>query len=559
MLTELRIRNFGVIVASELTFDPGLTVLTGETGAGKTMVVAGLGQLLGARGEAGIVRHGTDRALVEGRWIVGEQTAEAAVDLGAEMDGDELLTSRHITAAGRSRALVGGAQTTVGSMADLLGELATIHGQSDQLRLGSLDRQRDMLDAFADHAHLDRYRDRFAARRAAASELGELTSAALERAREIDVLAFGLDEIAAVNPQPGEDAALTAEFARLQAADDLRLLAEASQAALSGGDDPYEAPGVLGLFAQARKAIEQAAATDPQASGLAERLAEANFVLNDLSADVSSYLADLVADPVRLEVVTGRRAELASLTRKYGHTVDEVLEWSRSASERLTGLQGSDERIAELTERVDALTADLTADAQAITAARTDAAERLAAACEAELAALAMPRARLRFAVSPLADLGPHGADRVELMFAANPGSPLAPLAKVASGGELSRVRLALEVVLASGSSGHTFVFDEVDAGVGGAVGLEIGRRLKRLAGTAQVIVVTHLAQVAAFADRHHVVSKSSDADVTVSDVRQLANDERVGELARMMGGIADSDAALAHARDLLAEASRQG
>lgn len=559
MLTELRIRNFGVIVASELTFDPGLTVLTGETGAGKTMVVAGLGQLLGARGEAGIVRHGTDRALVEGRWIVGEQTAEAAVDLGAEMDGDELLTSRHITAAGRSRALVGGAQTTVGSMADLLGELATIHGQSDQLRLGSLDRQRDMLDAFADHAHLDRYRDRFAARRAAASELGELTSAALERAREIDVLAFGLDEIAAVNPQPGEDAALTAEFARLQAADDLRLLAEASQAALSGGDDPYEAPGVLGLFAQARKAIEQAAATDPQASGLAERLAEANFVLNDLSADVSSYLADLVADPVRLEVVTGRRAELASLTRKYGHTVDEVLEWSRSASERLTGLQGSDERIAELTERVDALTADLTADAQAITAARTDAAERLAAACEAELAALAMPRAMLRFAVSPLADLGPHGADRVELMFAANPGSPLAPLAKVASGGELSRVRLALEVVLASGSSGHTFVFDEVDAGVGGAVGLEIGRRLKRLAGTAQVIVVTHLAQVAAFADRHHVVSKSSDADVTVSDVRQLANDERVGELARMMGGIADSDAALAHARDLLAEASRQG
>lgn len=559
MLTELRIRNFGVIVASELTFDPGLTVLTGETGAGKTMVVAGLGQLLGARGEAGIVRHGTDRALVEGRWIVGEQTAEAAVDLGAEMDGDELLTSRHITAAGRSRALVGGAQTTVGSMADLLGELATIHGQSDQLRLGSLDRQRDMLDAFADHAHLDRYRDRFAARRAAASELGELTSAALERAREIDVLAFGLDEIAAVNPQPGEDAALTAEFARLQAADDLRLLAEASQAALSGGDDPYEAPGVLGLFAQARKAIEQAAATDPQASGLAERLAEANFVLNDLSADVSSYLADLVADPVRLEVVTGRRAELASLTRKYGHTVDEVLEWSRSASERLTGLQGSDERIAELTERVDALTADLTADAQAITAARTDAAERLAAACEAELAALAMPRARLRFAVSPLADLGPHGADRVELMFAANPGSPLAPLAKVASGGELSRVRLALEVVLASGSSGHTFVFDEVDAGVGGAVGLEIGRRLKRLAGTAQVIVVTHLAQVAAFADRHHVVTKSSDSDVTIADIRALADEERIGELARMMGGIADSDAALAHARDLLAEASRQG
>lgn len=559
MLTELRIRNFGVIVASELTFDPGLTVLTGETGAGKTMVVAGLGQLLGARGEAGIVRHGTDRALVEGRWIVGEQTAEAAVDLGAEMDGDELLTSRHITAAGRSRALVGGAQTTVGSMADLLGELATIHGQSEQLRLGSLDRQRDMLDAFADHAHLATYRDRFAARRAAASELGELTSAALERAREIDVLAFGLDEIAAVNPQPGEDAALTAEFARLQAADDLRLLAEAAQVALSGGDDPYEAPGVLGLFAQARKAIEQAAATDPQASGLAERLAEANFALNDLSADVSSYLADLVADPVRLEVVTGRRAELASLTRKYGHTVDEVLEWSRSASERLTGLQGSDERIAELTERVDALTAELTADAQAITAARTDAAERLAAACEAELAALAMPRARLRFAVSPLADLGPHGADRVELMFAANPGSPLAPLAKVASGGELSRVRLALEVVLASGSRGHTFVFDEVDAGVGGAVGLEIGRRLKRLAGTAQVIVVTHLAQVAAFADAHHVVTKSSDSDVTIADIRALADEERIGELARMMGGIADSDAALAHARDLLAEASRQG
>jgi DNA repair protein RecN (Recombination protein N) len=276
----------------------------------------------------------------------------------------------------------------------------------------------------------------------------------------------------------------------------------------------------------------------------------------DLAADVAGYLADLVADPLRLQAIGERRAELAGLTRKYGATVDEVLAWAERSAARLGELVGTDERIVELRSRIAELDARLAADAAAITAARRQAATELEVAVKDELAALAMPHAELRFEVTDAA-LGPHGADRIELLFSANPGSEPAPLGKVASGGELSRVRLALEVVLAEGERGHTFVFDEVDAGVGGAVGLEIGRRLQRLAATSQVIVVTHLAQVAAFADHHFVIAKSSDGHLTTSGVRRLSDDERAAELARMMGGEARSEKGVQHAVELLDRARR--
>ena len=552
MLTELRLNSLGVVAEAVLPLGPGLTALTGETGAGKTMIVAGLGLLLGARADASLVRNGQDRALVQGRWEVGEIMAEAVGALGGDLDdGVELATLRQVSSQGRSRATVGGAQVPVSTLAGLLAELATIHGQSEQVRLSSPERQRELLDAFAAPAALEDYRRDFAEHRRITEELARLEAEAMNRAREIDVLRFGLEEIAAVNPQEGEDEALAAEAVRLADADDLKALAMTARGALSGSEEDLDAPSVLGLVGVARKALETLSERDPGATELARRITETNYLLTDLAQDVAGYAADLVADPLRQEAVADRRGQLATLTRKYGNDVAEVLEWAERATGRLAELDGADDRIEELRKRSAVLDEALDSAAARISRARKEAAGRLAKLASAELTALAMPHARLEFAVTK-APRGPHGADRIELVFTANPGSVPGPLGKIASGGELSRVRLALEVVLAGQSPGHTFVFDEVDAGVGGAVGLEIGRRLKRLAADGQVIVVTHLAQVAAFADQHFVIAKSSDGQVTTSDVTPLGEEERAAELARMMSGSGESDAGLRHAKELL-------
>ena len=552
MLTELRLNSLGVVAEAVLPLGPGLTALTGETGAGKTMIVAGLGLLLGARADASLVRNGQDRALVQGRWEVGEIMAEAVEALGGDLDdGVELATLRQVSSQGRSRATVGGAQVPVSTLAGLLAEVATIHGQSEQVRLSSPERQRELLDAFAAPAALEDYRRDFAEHRRITEELTRLEAEAMNRAREIDVLRFGLEEIATVNPQEGEDEALAAEAVRLADADDLKALAMTARGALSGSEEDLDAPSVLGLVGVARKALETLSERDPGATELARRITETNYLLTDLAQDVAGYAADLVADPLRQEAVADRRGQLATLTRKYGNDVAEVLEWAERATGRLAELDGADDRIEELRKRAAVLDEALDSAAARISRARKEAAGRLAKLASAELTALAMPHARLEFAVTK-APRGPHGADRIELVFTANPGSVPGPLGKIASGGELSRVRLALEVVLAGQSPGHTFVFDEVDAGVGGAVGLEIGRRLKRLAADGQVIVVTHLAQVAAFADQHFVIAKSSDGQVTTSDVTPLGEEERAAELARMMSGSGESDAGLRHAKELL-------
>ena len=556
MLTGLRLTAFGVVDEAELELGPGLTALTGETGAGKTMIVSGLGHLLGSRGDAGIVRRGADKALVEGRWEVPDDVAGRVRDLGGVVEDGELITLRQVSAQGRSRAVVGGAGVPISALAEVIGEVATIHGQSGQIRLASPDRQRELLDAHAKPAELERYRANFVARRAAATELATLEQESMARAREADMLRFGLDEIAAVEPHPGEDDALAAEQSKLMDLDELRSLAASAHEALSGSETDFAAPSAVGLSGEARKALASLAERDADAGVLANRAVELTMLAGDLAADVAGYVADLVADPLRLEAVGQRRAALAGLTRKYGATVDEVLQWAEASAARLGELVGSDERIDELRAQLGALDAQLAADAAAISQARHTAADDLAAQVKGELAALAMPHAELRFDVTDAA-LGPHGADRIELLFTANPGSEPAPLAKVASGGELSRVRLALEVVLADAGAHHTYVFDEVDAGVGGAVGLEIGRRLQRLATHSQVIVVTHLAQVAAFADAHFVVAKESDGQVTTSGVRLLADDQRAAELARMMGGASSSAKGIEHAEELLGKAAR--
>jgi len=553
MITELRIADLGVINDATLNLHQGLTVVTGETGAGKTMIVTGLGLLLGSRADPRAVRRDSERARVEGRFkIENTELLQQVSQAGGELDDEELIVARHVTAAGRSRAYLGGAQVPVGVCADLTARLVTIHGQSEQERLTEADHQRQLLDRFAGAAVLGpraRYSALWDEERAARAELARLRAEAQSRAREIDLLSFGLEEIERVAPGSGEDVALAAEAVRLQSADDLRDSAQSAVQALAGADD--EAGGALAMLYAARKTFESAVSRDPAAAQLGERLAEASYQLTDVTADLARYLDGLESQPGRLEQIAERRAQLSTLTRKYGTTCDEVLQWAAESAIRLTQLEQSDERITSLDVRVAELKAELTSLAARISAARREAAARFSQLVGVELAALAMPHARLSFEVSS-ANLGPWGADRVDLVFAANPGSEPRSLGRVASGGELSRVRLALEVVLAADQEPVTMVFDEVDAGVGGKVAVEVGRRLAQLSRHTQVVVVTHLAQVAAFADRHYVVVKADDGQVTTSGVVRVADEDRAVELARMMAGLETTQSALAHAGELV-------
>lgn len=556
MLTELRIADLGVIGDATIEPGPGFTAVTGETGAGKTLIVTGLALLAGAKADPKLIRTGASRALMEARWRAADGDADALAELGAELEDGEVLLARQL-APSRSRLSIGGVQVPLGQASALVGEWVTIHGQSEQLRLGTPERQLEVLDRYAGAELaevLAGYRTDYASRQRAAAELHELVTQAQARARELDLLRFGLDEIEKTAPQPGEDAALAAETLRLQAVDDLRQAAQSALVALAGDEDAYtEAADALSLASSARKALAAGVAKDAELTPIAEELSGAAAALADVASALASYLAGLDADPLRLEWIAGRRAELAHLTRKYGETVDEVLAWSADAASRVTELDAGDARIEELRAEVGRLDDRLTSAASTLTGLRRAAADRLAGLVASELAALAMPNAQLAFELTGR-ELCPTGGDQVSLVFSANPGSAPGPLGKVASGGELSRVRLALEVVLATDATGETFVFDEVDAGVGGAVALEIGRRLARLAETCQVIVVTHLAQVAAFADRHYQVTKSDDGSVTTSGIRRVDGEERLEVLARMMGGLDSSESALAHARELLAE-----
>ena len=553
MITELRIIDLGVIKDATIGLHPGLTVVTGETGAGKTMVVSGLGLLLGGRADPRSVRGGSERARVEGRFkIENPELLQRASQAGGELDDDELIVARHVTAAGRSRAYLGGAQVPAGVCAELTAELVRIYGQSEQERLTEAGRQLQLLDRFAGAPVLEplsMYSDLWSEDRAARAQLAQLRAEAQSRAREIDLLRFGLEEIERIRPAPAEDVALAAEALRLQSADDLRDSAHSAVQALAGPED--EAGGALAMLYAARKAFESAVSRDAAASPLGDRLTAASYQLTDLTADLVRYLEGLDSQPGRLEQIAERRAQLSTLTRKYGTTCDEVLQWAADSAVRLTHLEQSDERIATLTERVEQLRAELTSLAAEIGAGRREAAARFSELVRVELAALAMPHARLSFEIAS-ADLGPSGADRVDLMFAANPGNELRSLGRVASGGELSRVRLALEVVLAADREAITLVFDEIDAGVGGKVAVEVGRRLARLSQHTQVVVVTHLAQVAAFADRHYVVVKADDGQVTTSGVVPVADEDRAVELARMMAGLDTTDSALAHAGELV-------
>ncbi|GAA1062103.1 DNA repair protein RecN [Agromyces bracchium] len=557
MIEELGIRDLGVIADATLPLGPGFTAVTGETGAGKTMVVTALGLLLGARSDAGTVRSGAKQAWVEGRWLLADSTAVAdrVVDAGGEIDAGELLLGRSVSAEGRSRAIVGGRSAPVGVLAELADHLVVVHGQADQQRLRSATAQREALDRFAgpDLAGvLDEYRDAYRAWRAEADELRSLREHHDERLREAEELRIALDELETADPQPGEDDALQERADRLTNLEDLRLAAAQARELISAEVAGDDTPDAITLVESARRHVDRVVAHDPALAPIAEAVASAGFALADAATELSGYLAGLDADgAAELEAVQERRAVLANLVRRHG-TLDDAIAFRHDGGLRLVELDGDDDRIELLEQAVEARAEEVDELAGRISALRTDAATRLAAAVTAELAALAMPDAELTVEVEPLAEPTSHGRDQVSILLRPHPGTEPRPVAKGASGGELSRVMLAIEVVIAGADPVPTFVFDEVDAGVGGAAAIEIGRRLARLAERSQVIVVTHLAQVAAFASNHLSVVKGTDGRVTASSVRQLEGVEREAEMARLLSGLADSESGLAHARELL-------
>ncbi|WP_285494040.1 DNA repair protein RecN [Actinomadura sp. NBRC 104425] len=564
MVDEVRIQGLGVIDDAVLDLSPGFNVVTGETGAGKTMVVTSLGLLFGGRADPQRVRPGAGRAAIEGRIVVDPagRVADRVAEAGGELDDGVLIISRSVSAEGRSRAHLGGRSVPVSTLITMADDLVAVHGQSDQQRLLQAGRQRAALDRYAGAeltGPLRAYTAAYQRHRKVGALLEELTTRARERANEAEVLRFGLEEIEKVDPKPGEDAELAAEEERLAHADALRGAATAAHEALLGDPDAViEAANVVGLLGQARHALEAVRDHDPALAGLADRLAEAGYLVADVGTELAAYGESVDADPARLAAVQERRAELTALTRKYGQNLDEVLEWARRSAARLAELEGDDQRIEELRAEHAELSERLAAAAAELTAVRTRAAERFSRAVTEELAALAMPHARVEVAVSPAGEYGPYGADEVEVRLAPHPGAPALPLHKGASGGELSRVMLAIEVVFAGADPVPTFVFDEVDAGVGGKAAVEIGRRLARLARSAQVIVVTHLPQVAAFADQHLLVEKADDGSVTRSGVTVLDREGRVRELSRMLAGLEDSELGRAHAEELLQMAARE-
>jgi len=566
VIEEISIRDLGVIGEARLPLGPGFTALTGETGAGKTMVVTALGLVLGERADAGAVRMGSAQAVVEGHWEVDESgpVAERVRDAGGDLDAvpggrAQLILSRSVSSEGRSRATVGGRTAPVGVLGEIGEQLVVVHGQSEQIRLRSATAQREALDRFAGTAFaalLGDYQEIFRRWQTQQGELDVLVAERDRRAREAEELRLAMDEIEAAAPQRGEDVELAEKSERLSNLEDLRLAAAEAQEAVSAqfSDDAADA---LSRVDSARRALDRVVSHDPALVPIVDALAEASFALSEISGQISGYLGSLDADGGReLEAIQERRAVLNALARRYGPTIEEVIDHLERGSTRLLELDSDADRILELGEdvandrrRVDELADELSAERRA-------AAERLAERVTEELTALAMPDARLAIQIETR-ELGLTGRDTVSILLQPHAGSEPRPLARGASGGELSRVMLAIEVVLAASDPVPTFVFDEVDAGVGGASATEIGRRLAKLAETSQVIVVTHLAQVAAFSTNHLVVEKGSDGSVTASNVRLVDGEERAAEMARLLSGSPDSEAALVHARELLDNAHR--
>ena len=557
MIEEISIRDLGVIGEARLPLGPGFTAITGETGAGKTMVVTALGLLLGERSDFSAIRSGSGQAVVEGHWQVDPAgaVAERVRDAGGDMDGNELILGRSVSQEGRSRAIVGGRTTPIGVLNEIGQQLVVVHGQSDQIRLRSATAQREALDRFAGvelQTVLGDYQEVYRRWQANQGELDLLIAERDRRTREADELRVAIAEIEEADPKRGEDVELTERADRLTNIEDLRLAAAHAHELISS-ESSDEAQDVLSLLETARRQLERVADHDAALAPIAEAIANVTFVASEVSTQLASYLGSLDSDGGReLEAIQERRADLNALMRKHGPTLDEVIDYLDTGSSRLLELDSDSDRIDSLARDVEADRARLVELASRLSDVRRGYAIRLSERVTAELSALAMANARLTVEVTDRSEYSMTGKDQVAILLQPHNGAEPRPLGRGASGGELSRVMLAIEVVIAGSDPVPTFIFDEVDAGVGGASAIEIGRRLARLSRTAQVIVVTHLAQVAAFATNHLRVTKDSEGAVTASSVQQLHGDERLEEMARLLSGLSDSESGFVHARELI-------
>lgn len=548
MLQSLHIENYALIARLSLEFGPGLNLLTGETGSGKSIVVDALGLLLGGKGSPDLIRGGADRAVITGSFNLrrSRALAELAREMGFELEGEETLVKRELQSSGKTRAFLNDGPVTMTGLRALAPWLSEIHGQNEQTELFAASVQLAMLDRFAE-ADTAAVSQAFAAWKAAKERLASLTQSAQEKLRLTDLWSFQKREIETVRPQPGEDESLESEKRMLTNATRLHTALDTAYEQL------YEAGhAAVPSAALALKALEEVARFDPSFEKICAELRAARVTLEEAAFAARDRRESLNANPQRLEQIEDRLAELDRLKRKYGPTLSDVNAHLATVTRQLAELESSEELAKEAAQQLDKTSAKYREDAAQLSAARKNAAHRLEKVVQKLLGELAMDGTRFRVKFEVTEEWRPNGTDRVEYFISANPGEPLHPLKDTASGGELSRLMLALKLAAGRGGTGETLVFDEVDAGIGGRVAEAVGRKLKALADSHQVFCVTHLPQIAAFADRHYLVEKNESAGRTITTVRLLSERERTAELARMLSGSRITEASMKHASDLI-------
>jgi DNA repair protein RecN (Recombination protein N) len=563
-LEEIHLKNVGVITQANLEFAKGLTVLTGETGAGKTMVLTALNLVLGGKSESSLVRSGEDRLTASALFTISKKTIARFENLGIEVEDGSLSISRSVTTEGKSKAVASGVSVSASVLSDASDYLVEIHGQSSGLNIAKGSKQRELLDRYAGSSFetmLTSYQHHLNTYQNVKSRITELKKNAASREESLAQLKLFNDSFLKLKPLPDELGAIDDEISRLSSVEELRIAVTQAMQALESEDS-----GVINALATAKKSLDAIKSKDSKVEKFSDDFNDAFFVLADVVPELTSYIESLEADPERLDFLQERKSAINSFIKKWSNegTADQglrdVIQKHSTISSSLEDLTGGEQRIAELEKELSVCKKNLVASAIEMTKERTNAAQKLSSNVSNEMHALSMPHTNLVIEVtSPNYESGlkegdftTFGCDSVSMYLQTHKDGPLVSLAKGASGGEMSRVMLALEVVLAASNPVGTYVFDEVDAGVGGAAAIEVGRRLHALSKDAQVIVVTHLPQVAAWGDQHYVVQKSSDGTVVSSGVISVQGDERVSEIARMLAGLQESSSAKEHAAELL-------
>jgi DNA repair protein RecN (Recombination protein N) len=564
-LEEISIRNLGVIENAVVPFTKGLNVLTGETGAGKTMVLTALALILGGKSDQDLIRRGSERLTASGIFRLSKKSEPELKELlethDPEIENNRLFFTRSVSSDGKARANLGGVAVPASVLANFGEELIEIHGQSTNLRLTKTVRQRELLDRYAGEkfaAELSRYRNCYQSYHELSKNIAELKVALKKRDQEIAELEELVENYAKIRPNSGELSNIENDISRLDSIEDLRAGAAMADSVLNS-----ESENVLISLALARRSLESIKGKDAQLDEIREALVESILNLSDVAADLSRYTENLDLDPNALANAQDRRAELNSLIKKFGKNSDkyqaleEIIVDAEKAKARISDLTGGEDRITELVKELEASFQVLQDSARTISGLRTASAKKLSDLVTAEVRQLAMPHATFSLKINTydsaeIKNYSMNGLDEILMIFASHSGGELLPIAKAASGGELSRLMLALEVVIAESEPLGTYVFDEVDAGIGGKAAIEVGRRLSVLSKNAQVIVVTHLAQVAAWADNHLVVIKSESGAITESSITKVTGAERESEIARMLSGQEESTIAKEHAKELL-------